>query len=335
MYGNINNLVLKQIKSNYNKENPGISEDIKIPRGISFLKSSNIDCDVIIEMSTKGLTGNMQTDTSAFEGWCFVLLRWTKHYRKICLKWSEPRTTSSLHYQRFLFRVDHMLKRYDWFNIVDDSNEFLNKSIIKTSKEKLVLSAPNNECKKQNQIDIYSPHMSEVKLEAHIYGKPNFLKDLLKMDVIYRQFPVGVFRNKKSAETRIFPSGGAAIDLWGVNREEKQLFIFELKNSKNIKVGAISELFFYTVLLQDLIKESPIFYQVFPKKYFNDRGTEVDFKSISDMTSISAYLLAPALNRLIDHKVIKLMNDRKSLEDERTMKFGLIKLVCGFDKEIQ
>ena len=62
--------------------------------------------------------------------------------------------------------------------------------------------------------------------------------------------PVGVFEGHPSRAGAIFTGGKSAIDLIGLGRAGA-IWLLELKTSRNIKVGALSELFFYSMVLHD------------------------------------------------------------------------------------
>jgi hypothetical protein len=62
--------------------------------------------------------------------------------------------------------------------------------------------------------------------------------------------PVGVFDGPPSRAGAIFTGGKSAIDLVGLDADGAR-WLLELKTLRNIKVGALSELFFYSMVLHD------------------------------------------------------------------------------------
>lgn len=62
------------------------------------------------------------------------------------------------------------------------------------------------------------------------------------------QLPVGLFEQRKSSKTRLTPGQGSQIDLWGDT--PRAFHAFELKVGDNVKVGLLSQAFFYGRLLQ-------------------------------------------------------------------------------------
>jgi len=72
------------------------------------------------------------------------------------------------------------------------------------------------------------------------------------LKLLDRQFPVGVFDGIPTKASAIFTGGKSAIDLVGIGHDSS-FWLFELKAEKNIKVGALSELFFYSMVVRDVL----------------------------------------------------------------------------------
>jgi hypothetical protein len=70
------------------------------------------------------------------------------------------------------------------------------------------------------------------------------------MGQLQRQFPLGLFNERKSTRTRLFPGGGAQADLWSFDEETRTLHLVELKVGGNATVGIIPEAFTYAMLLR-------------------------------------------------------------------------------------
>jgi hypothetical protein len=117
---------------------------------------------------------------------------------------------------------------------------------------------------------------------------------------IYRQLPVGIFENKISRETRIFTGGKSAIDIWGFNKWN-ELLLLELKAGTNIKVGIISELYFYVCVMQRVRK------QIF--EYENSPDHNKHLLEIQPTKKINAYFLASTLHPLVDKEILRLLNE--------------------------
>ena len=90
----------------------GILKDIypsaKLPSNIDVKISG--DC-LFINLKGKGVIANMQTDESAFEGWCIVLKAALPEIGSVILDWDSPayiagkENVQKAHYTRFLMRA--------------------------------------------------------------------------------------------------------------------------------------------------------------------------------------------------------------------------------------
>lgn len=65
------------------------------------------------------------------------------------------------------------------------------------------------------------------------------------------QWPVGLFHDSVRNENHVFTGSKSAIDLIAV--DDDTLLLFELKNGKNAKGGALSETFFYACVMRDAL----------------------------------------------------------------------------------
>jgi hypothetical protein len=227
---------------------------------------------------------------------------------KCCLKWEKPPDPKGLHYQRFLYRVDRFNSIFGgsngWFFIDDESKEFMVDLEIKDDKEYFLNFPSTRDEERKND----KTKNIESRLENEILGQQDNLKDLKKLcpATLHRQLPVGLFHEKVRTTNAIFPIKHSAIDLWGVNGDD--LYILELKAKGNCKVGVLSELFFYTMVLRD--EQAGRFVRK------SDEG-----KSIGNTNQIKAFILAPELHPFITQKVFDLLNE-KSINQK--MEFGYI-----------
>lgn len=235
-----------------------LKKDIEKLLGQRF--PSNIDrkileTEITLTIPDNGVRGNMQTDASAFEAWCLAL-RQACPERKIKIGWTESFTEENVgHYNRFLYRVfkfDQIFGGTDgWFE-VDPVNLRCTKDIWnKIFKQAYLNEEKMDRTEKRSTDNVKS-------IENHIENLFNSNMGILAKPLEYekfeghRQFPVGLFKSREISNTnRLFTGGKSAIDLWGVH--ENELCIFELKAPGNKKIGIVSELFFYTMLMLDLV----------------------------------------------------------------------------------
>lgn len=291
---NSNIEIRKKIKKEFHLYNE--RRNIKIPSGINFNIAGG---SVKMKLSSDAVCSNMQKDDGAFEGWALVLKRWGK-YQSVILSWDKPNSIGDGHYQRFLFRLKHFSQDFNsWFSIDEDCQIFLDDLKIKKT-EKYLLNIPSK------PDDKVSPK-PEATLEDRFVNKDlrEPLMTISNADFVYKQLPVGVFKNNVSKNTSIFTRGKSAIDIWGFNKSN-ELLVFELKADSNEKIGIISELYFYVYVLQ-----------MVRKKVFIHENCLVDNKHLLEIPrtkKIRAYFLSPTLHPLIDEEILKFLNTATSDE---------------------
>lgn len=280
---------------------------IKFPRGIGFQENRHV---ITLTMRDSGVK-NMQDDSAAFEGWALCLKAGLDvEATKCCLKWNKPADPNDKHYQRFLYRADRFNSifggRDGWFFIDDESKEFIVDLEIKDDK-KYFLNTPSTPDEDRRNDETKN---KESRLENEILRQQDNLKDLKKLCPanLQRQLPVGLFREKVIKDNAIFPSKHSAIDLWGTNGDD--LYIFELKAAGNCKVGVLSELFFYTMVLQD--EQAGRFFR-----------ESCEGKSIRNTNQIKAFILAPELHPFITPKVFVLFNKKSR---NKNIEFGYVEM---------
>jgi len=204
--------------------------------------------DARLHLSGRAVCENMQHDWAAFEGWALALLTWGGA-SSVTLAWDEPEGAQGVadpHYQRFLYRVERFCALVPEVRI-EDANKLQALRVHRHLGRFVVNAAQGKEtAEPQGQ--------SEAALEKKL-TTPGALHDKLKamflLDKVDRQFPVGVFEGKVSRATTIFPRAKSAIDLVATDSAD-HFWVIELKLKDNRKVGAVSELFFYAMVLQDL-----------------------------------------------------------------------------------
>lgn len=240
-----------------------------------------------------GVLANMQQDDAAFEGWATCMKAAVPEW-KFMLDWDFPEDKKNGHYQRFLYRAKRFRSLYSWFTIADQGLEEIEKfSLIKDSDDtKYMLNAPSGDSERTNDAE----HSPENLIENTIIKtQPHELNSLFNVKKYHRQLPVGLFLDSVATKNAIFTHGKSAIDIWGI-AEDNNLIIFELKALGNRKIGAISELFFYAMVLRDEQKG------LFVRNH--EHGAQ-----IRATTSVKAMLLAEEVHPLIKNiNVFDLLN---------------------------
>jgi len=307
-----NNAELARMLKEALKRKTGALRGIRLPSAIDFINQAG---GVRLKMKSKCVTANMQTDAASFECWALALQCWLKSGR-IELQWTPAVNSADPHYQRFLYRVKKFQEVFgDWFAIMPGLETAIGKLMTADKKAKFkvnVESKPRCTSDKEKDASISDAWNDEHKLECFIAGNPGALAECLKVKMeMSRQMPVGVFNDAVAEGNEIFPSRHSAIDLWGVNQADKKLFLFELKKDKNIPIGILSEMFFYSFVMED----------VQCRKFAFQRGN----KLIEDTKSIAMFMLAPDGHPLIDADLLQFINTAFRAKN-RQIRFGAIKL---------
>ena len=279
---------------------------IKLPKYIEFkIINSTLYMEMVEAKRKNGkilnsvCDDNMQADNATFEGWAICLKACLPEMiDKVCLKWTKPASADNLHYHRFLYRVLRFREAYSWFNIDDSLNSEID--IFKANMINLTNNYGNKEPRKprkpQEQKEKYLEYMI-----VHEYSSE--FKTRFYMEYFNHQLPVGVKQNGRS----FFTGRGSAIDLWGINGNA--ISIFELK-FENEMVGIITELFFYTCIVRDMIvgiiapPDSEKCKRVCQKNLYS---------RISNITEIKAYMLSEVYHPLVTQRAIDLMNTNNRL----------------------
>ena len=224
----------------------------KVPSGLprGQMRFDENGDTAFIEMNRTCTTANMQTNNAAFEAWALLLK--SEGYRNVILTDNDAgkdSSNASLHYNRFLYRIMRFQEAFDWFTI----SPKLEKKVIAFRHEKIMradlcVGTPTSSVKPDSEV--LEPKVERILIRDN---KRAFVNGLLKVNVdrYFNQLPTSLFiGNDATDKTKIFPSDGARIDLWGL--EGSIINIIELKVSTNNDLGVISELFFYASFMQEM-----------------------------------------------------------------------------------
>ncbi len=305
--------ILSKLKTILKKRDV-ISSGIKFPERLKLISDDDV---ITVKIDRLSVIKNMQNDSSAFEGWilCIKTVFDAEDVNyKFVLDWDSPeiiKDTDKQHYQRFLYRTYKFDEIFgggnSWFKIKDKKklsglkvkyrkNEVYCLNMPSTVNDERVNDSTANP---ENVLENYI-----VKNQTSLLG----LKAICNDVILERQLPVGLFKGKVSEATAIFPSKKSAIDIWGITGED--LYIFELKAKNNKKVGCISELFYYAMIMHD--EQNRVFV----------RDSE-EGRRVQKTSNIKAYILAPGIHPLITKKVIISMNKALKTKQKR-ITFGYI-----------
>lgn len=277
-----------------------IKLNIDLPSDIKF--SINDTKELILTLSKKGLTDNMQTDSAAFESWAILLkTRLSDVIDKVKITWNvefdKNKDSGEFHYNRVMYRLYKFVRTYTW--------AYTDKKCL--IYPNLVCNCPNVESAKREQL---KPD-SEAIIEFDYVQKHK--KDF---DYINHQLPIGLFKDIVAKDTNYTTGKHSCIDIWAV--KNKELFIFELKRPNNNPLGIISELMLYVNIIDDILchQIQYISYDAMPKALkYNYRGFK-DFYNLyqsGSIKKINAVFLADTIHTQLTEDVIATINNSARL----------------------
>ncbi len=337
--------VKKDILNALKKAAPGRA--IRLPRDLDFEYSGKTLTITIYDKgvgygypNSKGniLHLNMQNDGAAFEGWAIVIRTyWNKseqynvklkadcalpNVRETFIEKLHPEVSSG-HYGRFLYRAYKFREEFEWFELDEEIEQATNYYMdLVTDKERKVTNhLPKGEAGNNRKPEIraekaFSEHPDElVKIT---YGR-------ISGDV-NRQ--LNCWLESGDGKYQFLTDGKSAIDLW--NMSNSTLHIFELKAKNNIKVGIISELFFYSEYCTDFYGKYARFESRNPKDTENVRGYAdlYNGQTKGKINSVEAYFLADNYHPLVNEETVKTLNaNRKQIKYTILKEYNLEKML--------
>ncbi len=307
------------------------NQDIQWPSGIIVSNIQNNEIHNKIESVTltlceaaAGLTTNpinMQKEAACFEGWAVALKAAGIEEINLNVNGISSSTnfkTGKGHYGRFLYRALRFSEQYEWFHLCDDEKNLETlKGAVKAFKDNFLTNknlynnVPDNIAGKNGKIECYI----EALMAESKNGKEAFLNSLKKTkeeeDInpkqqVYRQLPVGLFLGEVKEVNQVFTGGASAIDLWTLKGDTLQ--VIELK-ADNRMVGIITEIFFYSNYMYDLLIEKT-FRSTEPKfnnsKRIKNRGYDILKKA--NIQKIEGFMLADVYHPLITSDALDVLN---------------------------
>ncbi|WP_461333180.1 hypothetical protein [Bradyrhizobium embrapense] len=258
--------------------------------------------EATITVRAKGLAGNMQTNSAAFEAWALALLCHCQVKRiKIGLE-HDAEKLSGGHVGRFLYRLHRFYELFP--HRIEPDATLLDSPRALNGAMKRILNQPSTNRPRIDRSERFaavsasSVNVSESKLEKALECSRSFIERFALRKVM-RQWPVGLFEGRvaRDDQARIFTGGKSAIDLIGVSGDS--LVLFELKTHSNRSAGAISELLFYASVMRDAIRGEFQFENVpFAKNCVVTR------EDILGCSNIRAVLIAPRMHPLIRNPAV-------------------------------
>ena len=282
------------------KRNCG-SNSIKLPSDIEF---NILDEMLNIKITAASTVQNMQKDSSAFEAWAVLLKRWIEEIETVSLSWDEPLFYSlsdadMLHYQRFLFRAQECDRAFSWFTVDRTTSRSLAQLVVNAIDSPFVLNSQDEDRRRDFAEVLPLDEYGEDELEEFILTHPNTTTNFtntFSLDIVDNQLPVGLFQDEVLTPNAVFPHKKSAIDIWGIN-QQNEFCLFELKNSSNNKVGSLTEMFFYSKVIQKVVEG-----------IWTIDANDGNVLQIQNANRVRCYLLAPNAHPLIDVETFHLLN---------------------------
>ena len=257
---------------------------------------------LVIKLSEKGLKANMQDNGSAFESWAIILKFYLSDViTTVTIDWEDLHYDDgvNLHFNRFVYRLTKFIQTYEWASAARP---------IPPTPSVLVCNFPIGGAAKYDKHSEGSEGWIECKyVEKYRYD----------YEVMDHQLPVGIFYNKVSRDTHYTTGQKSAIDIWAIRNQE--LFIFELKKPNNKVLGVISELMFYTNILQDILSHRIQYrldtkMQVAIENNFRGFGDLYRLYKSGNIQNINAIILSQNVHPLIQLPLLDFINDSARLK---------------------
>lgn len=303
------------VKDYYGKENLKFPDNLGVKLNID---KNEIVCE--LELKAKRVKeDNMQKDCNAFEGWSIILFPALKDEFnnqnikiRLCLDNYDEIASNEFngHMARFLYRAERFCKQYTWFELSDDLDKVLKeKEEVFRKCKKYTNNVPEGEAGVKDT-DIEDIHVDENVIEITLAEELK-LSEIIGKEIdfgsnhVYRQLPVGLFRNKVKKENRVFTGGKSAIDLWSWNGDT--FHVVELK-TRNPMIGIVTEIFFYANFMRDLLVDETFILN----DDGEDRGYEHIRKHYEEFKKISGIMLADKYHPTLEKRtkeILDVMND--------------------------
>jgi hypothetical protein len=292
------------------------------------------DRDVVMKLGAGAAAANMQSDEGAFEVWALALRLAGASTVQLALPDGE--VPSGGHGGRFGFRVNAFGNLFpEWFRLAPGtpavSPVISEPRLGADGRRRFVLNREGEPRVAPDSSEAFSVDLPESKLEALLAHDKTLSANVSRafgLQSLDRQLPVGLFEGTVSEASSRFTGGKSAVDLWGVGKDGERLVVLELKNSKNEKLGGLSELFFYCILLREV--QTGMVRLPLP-----ERGIQANYLAIPSTTTVEGYLLAPSFHPLLEGdggSMMRLLNTALAAKNQRVT-LGLAKL--GTEGQVQ
>lgn len=278
--------------------------DSNLPSNIGFSYFNGV---LEVVLNSKSVFGNMQDDSSAFEGWILCIKSGLENkgclVKKVIIKFHDSfQMGNSPKEKQFCYRLYKCCRNYGW--------EIPNNALVMVNVSSLdgaVLTCPKNDV-----VRIEVAQSTEAKLER-IYIEVQRKKG----KVINQQLPIGLFKDRVAEVNRLTLT--SFLDMWEI--EEETIRIYELKAKGNNKIGIISELLYYINMMSDILNGRFCF-EPNNKDY---RGVGTLKENIGKIKYLEGVFLTDSLHPLI-------ADNKEKLADEMSFVSGAVNISFTFEK---
>lgn len=271
----------------------GIDSITNLPSEYDY---SIADDSLVLKPNMKGVLGNIQNGTSAFESCVILLKRYCgKLFNSVIIDWEE--TDEQHKYlnlsNRFVYRLTRFVQSYDWVQL---ARKIPTMPALLYCNAPIMNSMPNKEPPK----------------ESGIWTRHNFVKqNANNYDVIEALLPTALYDGIISSETCYLPLSLCHLETWAIKGDE--MFVFVLEKPKSNPLGLISELMYYTNLLCDLLSHNIIVDRKRASMAVQNKYCRFDkfyefYNGQKKISKIHSVLLVDELHPLIDDEVLKIIN---------------------------
>ncbi len=235
---------------------------------------------------------NMQESGNDFEGWAIASRVCTNREIVLCTDKSLAIQKSSFigmgHLSRFLYRIMKFSEQYKWFHLSEDLQKDVSVFKEYLQSGQFTNNIGTGEAGNKNKYD------DENAVEAKM-AEDGVLRKVIKgIDIgngkVYRQLSVGLFEGTVSRYNAVFTGGKSAIDLW--SRDGDSINVVELKTN-NPMMGIVTEIFFYSNYIFDLVRPNGLFSLNEPtKRKKGHRGYEEIWNNREQLRKVNGIMLA-------------------------------------------
>ena len=231
----------------------------KIPKSLKIVEDEQV-IKIILRAKRVQIT-NMQENGNDFEGWVmatYCCIQQNGINKDIMLDLEGTFQYESYekngHLGRFLYRAMKFVKQYDWLELSDYLKAEVKKFEVYLHNGKFLNNVAQGTAGDKNKAD--DENRVEIALAQNGRLKKNIKTVNIGENEVYRQLPVGLFAECVKRDNAVFTGGKSAIDLWTWNDDE--ITVVELK-TQNVMMGIITEIFFYSNYIYDLVREDGLF----------------------------------------------------------------------------